>query len=153
MYVDNIVVTALESMYIVYFKIVLGNNFNITSIGELKFMLGIFVIYDYTNQLIFLSQSTYIHQVLTCFGIQDAILFSTLLAIKHNLSIFQSSILETEKYAYKKYIDNIHHLSLVEFFLQHKLGPTFSLWLISLFNLEAIQILLLQTLFSLYLHN
>ena len=116
-YIDNIVVTALESMHIVYFKIVLGKNFNITSLGELKFMLGIFVIYNYTNQLIVLSQSTYIYQVLTCFGIQDAIPFSTPLAIKHNLSISQSPILKTKKYAYKKYIDNIHYLSLVEFFL------------------------------------
>ena len=121
MYVDNIVVTALESMYIVYFKIVLGNNFNITSIGELKFMLGIFVIYNYTNQLIFLSQFTYIHQVLTCFGIQDATSFSTPLAIKHNLSISQLPILETKKYTYKKYIDNIHYLSLVEFFYKTNL--------------------------------
>jgi len=116
-YVDNIVVTALESMHIVYFKIVLDNNFNITSLGELKFILGIFVIYDYTNQLIFLSQSTYIHQVLTCFGIQDTTPFSTPLAIKHNLSISQLPMLETKKYAYKKYIDNIYYLFLVEFFL------------------------------------
>jgi len=115
-YIDNIVVVALKSMYIVYFKIVLGNNFDITSLGELKFMLGIFVICHYTNQLIFLSQSTYIHQVLTCFGIQDIIPFSTSLAIKHNLSVSQSPMLETEKYAYKKYTSNIHYLSLIESF-------------------------------------
>ena len=44
---------------------------------------------------------------------QDAILVSTLLGIKHNLSISQSPILETEKQAYKEYADNIHYLSLV----------------------------------------
>ena len=38
---------------------------------------------------------------------------STLLGVKHNLSTSQSSMLEAEKRAYKKYAGNIHYLSLV----------------------------------------
>ena len=55
------VVAAPESMHIVSFKIVLSNNFDITDLRKLKFILGIFVTCDHTNQLIFLSQSTYIY--------------------------------------------------------------------------------------------
>ena len=48
---------------------------------------------------------------------QDTIPISTLLGIKHNLSISQLPISETEKQAYKEYAGNIHYLSLVGFFL------------------------------------
>jgi len=44
---------------------------------------------------------------------QDVILVSTPLGIKHNLFISQSPISEAEKQAYKKYAGNIHYLSLV----------------------------------------
>ena len=62
----------------------LHNDFDITDLGELKFMLGILVTCDHTNWLIFLSQSVYIYQVLTCFGMQDATSISTPLCVKHN---------------------------------------------------------------------
>ena len=52
-------------------------------------MLGILVTHDYTNRLIFLSQSAYIHQVLTHFGMQDATSVSTPLGVKHNLFLSQ----------------------------------------------------------------
>ena len=82
-------VAALKSIYIISFKIVLHNNFDITNFGKLKFMLGILVTYNCTNQLIFLSQSTYIYQIFTYFGIQDIISVSTSLGVKHSLSISQ----------------------------------------------------------------
>ena len=44
---------------------------------------------------------------------QDGIPISTLLVIKHNLSISQSPISEAEKQAYKEYAGHIHYLSLV----------------------------------------
>jgi len=47
--IDDIVVATLGSIYIVSFKTVLSNNFDITNPGKLKFMLGILVTYDYTN--------------------------------------------------------------------------------------------------------
>ena len=48
-YVDDIVVATLGSIYIVSFKTVLSNNFDITNLGKLKFMSGILVTYDCTN--------------------------------------------------------------------------------------------------------
>ena len=106
-------VAALRNMHITSFKIVLYNDFDITDLGELKFILGILVTYDYTNWLIFLNQSAYIYQVFTYFGMQDTIPVSTLLGIKYNLSISQSPMSETGKKASKEYADNIHYLSLV----------------------------------------
>ena len=47
--IDDIVVATLGSIYIVSFKTVLSNNFDITNPGKLKFMLGILVTYNYTN--------------------------------------------------------------------------------------------------------
>ena len=91
----------------------LYNDFDITDLGELKFILGILITYDYTNWLIFLNQSAYIYQVFTYFGMQDTIPVSTLLDIKYNLSISQSPMSEIGKKAYKEYADNIHYLSLV----------------------------------------
>jgi len=55
------VVATPESMYIISFKTGLSNNFDITDLGELKFILGILVTHNYTNWLIFLSQSAYIY--------------------------------------------------------------------------------------------
>jgi len=63
--------------------------------------------YNCTNQLIFLSQSTYIHQVLTQFGMQNTTPVFTPLGVKHNLSISQSPMSEAEKQAYKEYLGNI----------------------------------------------
>ena len=106
-------VAAPGNIHITSFKMALCNDFNITNLGELKFMLGILVTHDCSNWLIFLSQSTYIHQVLTCFGMQDATSVSTPLGVKHNLFISQSFTSEAEKQAYKEYAGNIHYLFLV----------------------------------------
>jgi len=48
-YVYDMAITTLENIYIIFFKMVLSNNFDITDLRELKFMLEIFVTYDYTN--------------------------------------------------------------------------------------------------------
>jgi len=48
-YVDDMAVATLESMYIIFFKMTLCNDFNITDLGELKFILEIFVTCDCTN--------------------------------------------------------------------------------------------------------
>jgi len=97
----------------VSFKPALAENFDITDMEELRFMLGILVTCDHEKKLIYLSQSAYIHQILNCFGIRDAIPVFTPLAIKHNLSTSQSPTSEAKKRAYKGYLDGIHYLSLV----------------------------------------
>jgi len=100
-------------MHITSFKMALYNDFDITDLEELKFMLEILVTHDHANWLIFLSQSAYIYQVLTHFGMQDATSVSTPLGVKYNLSISQSPMSEAEKQAYKEYTGNIHYLFLV----------------------------------------
>jgi len=87
-------VAAPENIHITSFKMVLCNDFDITDLEELKFIL---ITCDHSDQLIFLSQSAYTNQVLTCFGMQDATPVSTPLGVKHNLSISQSPMSETEK--------------------------------------------------------
>ena len=45
---------------IVSFKLFLGNNFEITDLDELKYMLEVFVIRDCSRYLIYLNQTVYI---------------------------------------------------------------------------------------------
>jgi len=85
-YVDDMAVAGPNGTHIVSFKSALAEKFDITDMGELRFMLGILVTHDREKQLIYLSQSAYIHQILNRFGIRDAIPVSTPLAVKHNLS-------------------------------------------------------------------
>ena len=40
-YIDNMVINSSSSQFITLFKTVLSNNFEVTGLGELKFMLGI----------------------------------------------------------------------------------------------------------------
>ena len=112
-YVDDMAVSGPNGHYIVSFKELLGNSFEITDLGKLKFMLGILIIRDQHNHLIYLNQSAYISQILTRFGLQDAIPVSTSLLVKHNLSTTQSPQSTAKKQAYKNYTGDIHYLSLV----------------------------------------
>ena len=48
-YVNNMAVAASRNIHITSFKMVLCNDFDITDLGELKFMLEILVTYDCTN--------------------------------------------------------------------------------------------------------
>jgi len=112
-YVDDMAVAGPNGTHIVLFKSALAENFDITDMGELRFMLGILVTRNREKRLIYLSQSAYIHQILNCFGIRDAIPVSIPLAVKHNLSTSQSPTSKAEKRAYKGYSDGIHYLSLV----------------------------------------
>jgi len=64
-YVDDMVVSGPNGYYIVLFKELLGNDFEITDLGELKFMLGILITRDRYNRLIYLNQSAYISRILT----------------------------------------------------------------------------------------
>ena len=89
-YVDDIAVSGLNSHYIILFKELLDNDFKITDLGKLKFMLGILITWDQCNQFIYLNQLAYISQILTWFGLQNATPVSTPLLVKHNLSIIQS---------------------------------------------------------------
>ena len=74
-----------DSYQIISFKNALSKDFEITDLGKLKFILGILITCDHANQLIYLNQSAYIHQVLIHFDKQDTSLVATSLAVKHDL--------------------------------------------------------------------
>jgi len=93
--------------HIMLFKSALAENFDITDMRELRFILGILVTRDREKRLIYLSQSAYIHQILNHFDMRDAILVFTPLAVKHNLSTSQSPTSEAEKCAYMSYSGNM----------------------------------------------
>jgi len=106
-------IIGLQSLKIISFKNALNKDFKITGLGELKYILGIIVIWDHKNWLIYLNQLAYIHQILIRFGIQDANIISTLLLVKYNLILSQYSKTNKKKQAYKDYTRSIHYLSLV----------------------------------------
>ena len=60
-YVNNIAVNSSGSQFVILFKTALSNDFEITSLSELKFMLEILISHDYVNCLIFLNQLAYIY--------------------------------------------------------------------------------------------
>ena len=60
-YINNIAVSGLGSQFIILFKTILGNNFEITNLSELKFILEILISHDYANCPIFLNQLASIH--------------------------------------------------------------------------------------------
>ena len=74
-----------DSYQIISFKNALSKDFEITDLDKLKFILGILITCDHANQLIYLNQSAYIHQVLIHFDKQDTSLVATSLAVKHDL--------------------------------------------------------------------
>ena len=85
-YNNDVAIAGKRISEIVLFKPNLSKDFEITDLGELKFILGILVTRDCPNHLIHLNQSAYITQVLARFGMSDAKPVSTPLAVKHGLS-------------------------------------------------------------------
>jgi len=55
-YVNNIVIVSPQSLEIIFFKNALNKDFKITDLGEIKYILGIIVIWDCINDL-FISTS------------------------------------------------------------------------------------------------
>jgi len=86
-YVDDMAVASPDGYQIISFKNVLSEDFEITDLGKLKFILGILVTRNRANRLIYLNQSTYIHQVLMRFNMQDTSPVATPLAVKHDLTL------------------------------------------------------------------
>lgn len=71
-YVDDMAVAGAEFFEIISFKEAMGENFEITDLGELKYILGISVTRDRANRLIYLNQAAYISRMLAKYGMQDA---------------------------------------------------------------------------------
>jgi transposase InsO family protein len=112
-YVDDMAVAGPDIHQINSFKKNLINDFDITDVGELKYMLGIQVIRNRPNRTIYLNQSAYIHKILARFGMHDSHPVSTPLTVNHNLSLSQCPSNSEELQKYNDYADGIHYLSLV----------------------------------------
>jgi len=112
-YVDDIAIAEPDGCHIISFKSFLGEDFEITDLGELKHMLGVLVTRDRSRHLIYLNQSAYIQCTIARFGLENLTLVSTPLAVKHDLTLSQSPITEAEKCAFEDYAGDIHYLSLV----------------------------------------
>ena len=82
---------------IVCFKLQFGEYFKLIDLGELRYMLSILVEYDCANHLIYISQESYLKQVLKYFGISNLHSVSTPLAVSK----------------YKEFANGIHYLSLI----------------------------------------
>jgi len=112
-YVDDMAVAGPNNIHIIPFKSFLSKDFEITNLGELKHILGILIFRDCPRCLIFLNQTVYIQWMITHFGMENSSPVSTLLVVKHNLSLSQSPKTEAKKRAYQDYASNIPYLSLV----------------------------------------
>ena len=112
-YVDDMVIARKEIPGIILFKQNLSKDFEITDLGEMKFILGIQITRDRSNHLLYLNQSAYITQILMRFEMLDVKLISTPLAVKHGLSMFQSPSFEVELNEYSNFSRGIHYLLLV----------------------------------------
>jgi len=112
-YVDDMAIVRKGIPGVVLFKQNLSKDFEITDLGQLKFILGILVTRDHPNRLIHLNQSAYITQVLARFGMSDAKPVSIPLAVKHSLFTSQSPSSEIEQNEYSSFSGGIHYLSLV----------------------------------------
>ena len=115
-YINNMAITGPQSL-IISFKNTLNKDFKIIDLGELKYILSIIVTWNYRNWLIYLNQSTYIHQILIWFSMQDANTVSMLLLVKYNLTLSQCPKTNNKKQAYKDYTESIHYLFLVSLLL------------------------------------
>ena len=79
-YVDDMAIAGYSLARITQFKNDLTKVFDITDLGELKYILGIQVKRDRKAHTISLNQTAYIHHVLARFGMKDCTPMSTLLA-------------------------------------------------------------------------
>ena len=112
-WVDNIIISSHKLESIVYFKSQFGEYFELTDLGGLKYMLSILVEYNHTNCLIYISQESYLKQVLEIFGMSNSHSVSTPLAISSTLSLSQSPQSEEDINKYKEFAYSIHYLFLV----------------------------------------
>jgi len=93
-------ITGPDSIHLVSLKSFLSKDFEITDLGELKYILGVLVSRDCSRHLIYLNQAMYIQQIVTHFSMKGSFLVFTPLVVKHSLLLSQSPKTEAEKRAY-----------------------------------------------------
>ena len=112
-WVDDIIISGHKLGSIVHFKSWFGEYFELTDLDELKYVLSILIEYDCTNCLIYISQKSYLKQVLKYFGMFNSHPVSTSLAVSNTLSLSQSSQSEENISKYKEFANSIHYLFLI----------------------------------------
>ena len=112
-YVDDIAVAGHSLSQIEDFKCKFQECFNITDLGELKYIFGIQIGCNREARTTLLNQTAYIHQILTQFGMQDCTLVTTPLAVKYNLSVTQSPTTEEELTEYLRYASSMSYLEII----------------------------------------
>jgi len=111
--VDDIIISGHKLGSIVHFKSWFGEYFELTDLDELKYVLSILIEHDCTNCLIYISQKSYLKQVLKHFGMFNSHSVSTPLAVSSTLSLSQSPQSEEDVSKYKEFANSIHYLSLI----------------------------------------
>ena len=76
---------------VISFKKDLANNFNITDLGEIQYILGNQVMCDCSNRMIHLNQTAYIDSILECFNMSNCMPVSIPMTPNHNLSLPQDA--------------------------------------------------------------
>jgi len=113
MYVDDMAVTGKSIEKVQGFKTALSHEFEISDLGELKYILGIQIMRNREVRTISMNQTAYIHQILARFGMSECAPISTPLTVKHNLSTSQSPKTEEEVTKYLEYSNDLHYLEIV----------------------------------------
>ena len=81
-YVDDMAVAAADVRSVGWLKAELGKAFQITDLGELKHILGIWVKCNCAARRIRLDQMAYIQVLLTCFGMENSMPIAMPAAVK-----------------------------------------------------------------------
>lgn len=112
-YVDDMAAAAKSLKFVEKFKSDLAREFDISDLGELKYILGIQVSRDRKAHTIPINQTAYIHQILSRFGMSECAPVYTPMAVKSNLSVLQSPQTDEEHSAYLKFANGLHYLEIV----------------------------------------
>lgn len=112
-YVDDMGVGGKTTVKVEWFKARMAENFDITDLGELAYILGIQVTQDRDRRTITLSQSTYVRDVLARFGMENSHAVSTPLVSNKPLSIADVPVTDEEKCAYLQYAHGLIYLEVV----------------------------------------
>ena len=112
-YVDDIIIAGKDIEEIISFKNKISEDFDVTDLGKIHFILGIQVVRDCSDQYIYLNQSAYIDSILNRFEMTSCSPVSTPIATNHHLSRAQTPCNQFEQEEYERYARGTSYISLV----------------------------------------
>jgi hypothetical protein len=110
--VDDMAVTSKHMKHIDHFKVQLREQFGISNLGKLTWLLGLKVEHDCTKHTIMLSQKAYVETILKRFNLQDAkptsisMTAGTILSTNQSPSMY-SEMQDMEKVLYQHSIGSL----------------------------------------------